>query len=129
MALRLAWIAAAVLGGVLATLLWLASLVVDVRAHDHWINEQRLTDPVSGQWCCNLNDCQEESDNIAPVDGGYLVKSTGEVIERARVIWRSPGGWWRCRNLSTGTTRCLIGPPQGAWQRRMGATHLAHHTD
>jgi len=86
-------------------------------AHDHgpgsWINQQNLRDPVTGEYCCNLNDCAEESaDNIEAREGGYFIKSTGELIETARVIWKSPGGWWRCRYLDfTGRTRCLIGPP------------------
>lgn len=96
----------------------LAAFLLPAQAHDHgpgsWINNERITDPVTGDWCCDLNDCREEPDNIREVDAGYLVISTGEIIDRKRVIWRSPGGWWRCRNLNTGTTRCLIGPPQGS---------------
>jgi hypothetical protein len=93
-------------------------LCASARAHDHgpgsWINNERLHDPVTGEWCCNTVDCREESDNVEAVPEGYLIRSTGETIPRERVIWRSPGGWWRCRNLPTGTTRCLIGPPQGS---------------
>jgi hypothetical protein len=92
------------------------------RAHDHgpgsWINNQKLKDPVTFEDCCNLNDCAEEpSGNIEPVEAGFLIKSTGEVVARERVIWRSPGGWWRCRYIGPvwpkkpGHTRCLIGPP------------------
>jgi hypothetical protein len=88
------------------------------KAHDHgsgsWINHQQLKDPQTGQWCCDERDTREENDNIRAVEGGYLIISTGEVIPKERVIWRSPGGWWRSRNLSDGTTRCLIGPPQGS---------------
>lgn len=88
------------------------------KAHDHgagsWINHQNLRDPVTDQWCCDERDTREETDNVRAVEGGYLIISTGEVIPRERVIWRSPGGWWRSRNLSDGTTRCLIGPPQGS---------------
>lgn len=103
--------------GVLA----LTAMVGVAMAHDHgpgsWINNQRLNDPVSKEGCCNLNDCREETDNVAAVDGGFLIISTGEVIAHERVIWRSPGGWWRCRYLGPmlpkrpGDTRCLIGPP------------------
>lgn len=95
-----------------------------LRAHDHgdgsWINHQNLRDPVSGEHCCNLNDCREEK--VEATAGGYLVE-TGEVIPSRRVVWRSPGGWWRCRYLggehtrpdqAAGKTRCLIGPPQGS---------------
>ena len=98
-----------------------AALFGDAHGHDHgegsWINNQRLTDPVSGEWCCNIQDCREETDNIKAEDGGYRVIDTGEFIPAKRVIWKSPGGWWRCRYLAgeqAGKTRCLIGPPQGS---------------
>lgn len=118
-----------ILGGIVfgcVVCFWLAIIALGVllvivtrsNAHDHgpgsWINEQRLTDPVTGQWCCSLIDCQEESDNVQAVDGGFRIISTGEFIETKRVIWKSPGGFWRCRNLGDNTTRCLIGPPQGS---------------
>ena len=94
------------------------ALIAPVLAHDHgpgsWINNERIRDPVTGEWCCNLVDCREEPDNVEPVADGYRIRSTDELIPSARVIWRSPGGWWRCRNLTTGATRCLIGPPQGS---------------
>lgn len=93
--------------------LW-AVLSFPAMAHDHWINHQNLRDPVTGQWCCDERDTQEETDNIEAVPGGFLVKSTGEIIPKERVIWRSPGGWWRSRNLSDNSTRCLIGPPMGS---------------
>ena len=83
-------------------------------AHDHWISREKLTDPVTSQWCCDEKDTREENDNVRAVPGGYLIISTGEIIAKERVIWRSPGGWWRSRNLSDGSTRCLIGPPQGS---------------
>lgn len=86
-------------------------------AHDHgpgsWINNQRLTDPVTKDWCCNLIDCREETENVRAVERGFLILDTNEIIPTARVIWKSPGGWWRCRNLKTNATRCLIGPPLG----------------
>ncbi len=97
---------------------WLGATIGAVFAHDTgegaWINNQRLTDPETKQWCCNLHDCRDETTNVRGVEGGYLIVSTGEVIPRERVIWKSPGGWWRCRNLSDGSTRCLIGPPNGS---------------
>jgi hypothetical protein len=105
---RLVWLAW-VLGACVAVM-----AVAQSRAHDHWIQHQNLRDPVTNQWCCDERDTQEETDNIEAVPGGYLVKSTGEIIPKERVIWRSPGGWWRSRNLSDNTTRCLIGPPQGS---------------
>lgn len=100
------------------------------QGHESWINNQNLRDPSTKQSCCNLHDCREETNNIERIETGYLVKSTGEVIAPERVIWRSPGGWWRCRftnqpapwtdnwlkNLprKIGDTRCLIGPPMGS---------------
>lgn len=88
-------------------------------AHDHgpgsWINNEKLTDPISKEWCCNLHDCREETANVVAMPGGFLIRSTREVIPSSRVIWRSPGGWWRCRRLDgTNSTRCLIGPPSGS---------------
>lgn len=112
-----------------ATAFAAAFLCLPALAHDHgygsWINNERLIDPRTKEWCCNTNDCREEPDNVEAVPGGFLVKSTGEVIPKERVIWRSPGGWWRCRYLSPtavdennqpkmGKTRCLIGPPMGS---------------
>jgi hypothetical protein len=52
---------------------------------------------------------------VGEVLGGFLVAETRETIPYSRVLWRSQdGAWWRCRNLATGKTRCLIGPPQGS---------------
>lgn len=108
------WAALAVL--IIVIVLLLLYPLALAMAHDSWISRERITDPVTGEWCCNHQDCREEPGNVEAVDGGYRIKSTGEVIPRQRVIWRSPGGWWRCRYLDpakNGATRCLIGPPQG----------------
>ena len=82
-------------------------------AHDSWISRNRLTDPASGEWCCNQIDCAEvPAGGVGEVSGGYLVAETSETIPYSRVIWRSQdGAWWRCRNMRTNATRCLIGPP------------------
>lgn len=84
-------------------------------AHDHWISRAQLVDPISGQWCCNHIDCEPvRIGGLHEQDGGYLVSETGEQIPYRRIIWQSQDGqWWRCRNLLTNKTRCLIGPPQG----------------
>lgn len=95
--------------GIIAAWLW--SILSPSYAHDHWISRQKLTDPITGQWCCNEYDTFEETENVEKVNGGYRIISTGEFISDDRVIWKSPGGWWRSRNLGDGTTRCLIGPP------------------
>lgn len=85
-------------------------------AHDSWISRNRLTDPSSGEWCCNHIDCRAvPHGGVNEVSGGYVISETGETIPYARVIWRSQDGiWWRCRNMRTNATRCLIGPPQGS---------------
>jgi hypothetical protein len=85
------------------------------KAHDHWINYEHLTDPVSGEWCCNENDCHPVND-VKEVPGGYSVR--GEFIPEARVIWKSRDGrWWQCQHPygeKQGKTRCLIGMPPGS---------------
>jgi hypothetical protein len=85
-------------------------------AHDHWISRNRITDPTSGEWCCNHIDCAEVPQNGVRENGvGYVVAETGETIPYARIIWKSQdGSWWRCRNMRTNATRCLIGPPPGS---------------
>lgn len=104
--------------GALALVLLLA-LPVPALPHDHWINTERIVDPVSGEWCCNEHDCEMLAvDGVKIVDGGFFIVDTGETIPAARVAWRSPDGrWWRCRYQwgdKTGQTRCLIGPPPGS---------------
>ena len=100
-------------------LLTIVFVVISVSAslsHDHWINHARLVDPASGEWCCNLIDCAAvPAGGVDEVEGGFLVRETQEVIPLVRVIWKSEdGGWWRCRNMATNNTRCLIGPPRGS---------------
>ena len=50
---------------------------VAARAHESWISSSRLTDPSSGEWCCNHIDCREEK--VREIAGGYQVE-TGEFI-------------------------------------------------
>src|SRR3954453_7542328 len=85
-------------------------------AHDHWISGNRMTDPLSGEWCCNHIDCKEVPYGGVKENGiGYVVAETQETIPYSRIIWKSrDGSWWRCRNLSTNATRCLVGPPPGS---------------
>lgn len=92
------------------------ALALPALAHNHWINSLRLTDPVSGEWCCNHIDCAPvKVGGVTETAGGYRVTETGEVIPHTRVIWQSQdGAWWRCRNMQTNATRCLIGPPPGS---------------
>ena len=40
-------------------------------------SRNRLTDPASGEWCCNHIDCREEK--VSETAGGYRVE-TGETI-------------------------------------------------
>lgn len=83
--------------------------------HDSWISRQRMVDPESKEWCCNIYDCRVEK--VREVSGGYSTAG-GDVVPFSRVIWKSPDGqWWRCRYMAgekTGKTRCLIGPPPGS---------------
>jgi len=87
----------------------------DCAAHDHWINQQRLTDPLTGQWCCNEHDCEMlAEDGVQITAQGYVLTDTGEVIPFARAINKSPDGrYWRCHTIEDGVkrTRCLIVPP------------------
>ena len=84
-------------------------------AHDHWINHAGLTDPVSGQWCCNQFDCTPvPAGGIRSTATGYLVVETGEEIPSTRLLPSQDGTFWRCRNRQSNTTRCLIGPPPGS---------------
>lgn len=101
---------------ILICIAWVSYALAHTDGPGAWINQQRLTDPITKEWCCNLQDCRDETSNIEETQDGFLVKSTGEVIPEARVIWRAPPGeWWRCRYLAgpnEGKTRCLIGPAQ-----------------
>lgn len=85
-------------------------------AHEHWISENRLTDPQTGAWCCNQIDCAAlPAGGIRESAEGIFVAESSETIPHQRVIWKSQDGmWWRCRNMTTNETRCLIGPPRGS---------------
>ena len=110
----------AIIAAMFVSAFWVGMALAHTDGPGAWINRESLTDPVTKQFCCNEHDCREEPDNVEAIDGGYRIRSTGEFIPAARVIWRSPGGWWRCRYLAShalpegkriGDTRCLIGPP------------------
>lgn len=79
-------------------------------SHEHWINLEKLHDPVTKVWCCDETDCfAQPAGEVTPAPGGYSIKKTGELFPASRVLWRSPDGkWWRC---GFAKTRCLIGPP------------------
>lgn len=84
-----------------------------------------------GDSCCNKRDCHrafEETDFIVKVEGGYVLKSTGEFIpEKLTAI--SPNQFWHiCRNYRSarfgengtnlilderGKVRCLMIPGPG----------------
>lgn len=92
-----------------------------VKAHDHWISDRKITDPITGAWCCDEKDCHPQpAGSIVERPDGFLIKATGEIFPKERVIWKSQDGeWWRCENAIRGpqgqvTTRCLIGPPPGS---------------
>lgn len=92
-------------------------LITPAFAHDNWISRENLTDPVTKEFCCNADDCAAvEEGGIKESLYGHIVVETGEFIQNNRIIWRSPGGWIRCRYLGgpkANMTRCLIGPPRG----------------
>src|SRR6266705_6497 len=96
LAMRLALAVAGVLAA--ASLL---AMPLPAPAHDHWINDQRLTDPMSGEWCCNEQDCAPEpAGAVRETSAGYLIVATGETIPFARAIPRSADGrFWRCKYL------------------------------
>lgn len=86
-----------------------------------WIQRDGLTDPTTKQSCCGPSDCQALGpEAVKEFQGGYIINSTGEWIEYARVIWRSRDGqWWVCRpgengDKMRGPIRCIIAPPNGA---------------
>lgn len=109
----LAWFYSVVAFLIFVFFLWLNH---PAKAHDHWINQNKLVDPVTGAWCCDERDCEMiPAGGVTPVEGGYKIEDTGEVIELKRVIWKSMDGrWWRCRFSESHPTRCLIGPPPGS---------------
>lgn len=84
-------------------------------AHESWISGNNLTDPDTGAWCCNHVDCAAlPNGGVKENTEGVFVAETSETIPHKRVIWKSQDGlWWRCRNMTTNATRCLIGPPRG----------------
>jgi hypothetical protein len=110
MAFRMGLVAVVAIGLTLTVLMQCA------KAHDHWINDARLVDPFTKEWCCNEHDCELiNAGGVSETSGdSYLISETGEIFPAMRVIWKSGDGrWWRCRYLGgdkAGQTRCLIGP-------------------
>ncbi len=66
--------------------------------------------------CCNGRDCYEiEPTDLAPVDGGYMIKATGEVWPMSAVKDLHDGRYHRCSAAGAigATTYCLYAPPMG----------------
>jgi hypothetical protein len=67
--------------------------------------------------CCGPNDCAPVAeDGIKRINGGFLVRETGEVVSDRAALWSIDDHYWRCRYTSgarTGQTRCLFVPALG----------------
>jgi hypothetical protein len=115
-----------------ATLLLRPSL-----AHDSWISDDALKNPVTQQWCCGRSDCgivmpapkataggwAVHGDQIIDINGRRL--RVDEVIPYNEVLPSPDGYFWRCHTrVSTnydvdgnkdyvdGNRRCFFAPPQ-----------------
>lgn len=94
-------------------------LATPALAHDHWINQPHIKDPLTGAHCCSAHkDCNPvKIGGVREVAGGFFVATTGEVIPHGRVLWESrDGSWWQCLMHKDGkpVVRCLIGVPPGS---------------
>lgn len=86
----------------------------------------------AGVNCCNGRDCKrvlDEADFIVKVQGGYILKATGEAITEGSVGNSPDAHWHICRyppnagpndrhsgksEFEPGGVRCLLIPPGGA---------------
>jgi hypothetical protein len=84
------------------------------RAHGaaSWIMEENLSDPVTHEACCGVEDCEVvPSNGVRLLESGYLIYETGETIPHSRAQDSKDGQFWRCKNLiglDTGKTRCFF---------------------
>lgn len=64
--------------------------------------------------CCSGDDCAPlPIDSIEEQTDGYLLKSTGELIERAKAKHGRDEDYHLCRSKHTGTIYCLYLPARG----------------
>ncbi len=67
--------------------------------------------------CCNGQDCRMmlgEHDFVIKMEGGYILKATGEFIPELKVAPSPDENWHICRKSDTKkTVRCLMIPPGG----------------
>ena len=87
-----------------------------------WIGDGRLTNPVTGKWCCGEDDCFVlDPGTVTEARTSYRVRLEGPEIPdrfRGRVVtvprsWAQPtrdhhGRAWVCLDLTTGAPRCLF---------------------
>lgn len=98
----LAWTAAVIIGGTFAFLLWLASLVVDVRAHSFYPAD-----------CCSGTDCAPIAEaRVRPAFAGYMIDGV-HYVPMAQVK-PSPDGEYHACFPKPETLRCFWAPPQGS---------------
>lgn len=91
------------------------SPVADAWGHEDldWIAQQRLRNQ-AGEWCCGSGDCEAlRSEDVKPIDGGYLIAPLQEFVPQHETLPFSPGRFIRCHRPD-GSRRCFIVPPQGS---------------
>lgn len=94
-------------------LLGLLLLCAPVQAHDFWINNDGYKSTVDGSHCCGKNDCAHLTEGeVRRVTGGYLIKTTGEVVPDAEAQVGEDGYFWRCKRYD-GSRRCFLTPAGG----------------
>jgi hypothetical protein len=104
-------LAAFLLGGFLAFMLFLFAMLASASAHDHWIADGKFKGP-DGQSCCGKDDCEPIAGNMVSITpAGFYLKQTGETIAHSEAKDSQDGKFWRCRYLTgvnEGKTRCFF---------------------
>jgi hypothetical protein len=87
-----------------------ALAVTLVYGHDHWIRHGKYLDPVTGQHCCNENDCKALTEaaieTVMRGPGGSLTVE-GVTFRRGQQHKSEDGHWYRC------ASRCVFTPVDG----------------
>jgi len=78
--------------------------------HDHWINHGKYLDPVTGQHCCDQNDCKRLSSAaietvVRGPEGAMTVE--GVTFRKGQQHKSEDGFWYRC------ASRCVFTPVDG----------------